>query len=359
MKIILLGENKSVHIQKWVQAISLSPNIELHVICFDRGVKFEKVTYHTLHPYLNNKIDFILNLFHVKSIIKSIKPDLVHAHYATSYGLLGAFSNFHPFIITGWGADIFDSPNNKLMKLVLKYSFSKADAITVLSKVTELEIKKLTSKSIHLIPFGVDIDIFSPSPIKDVEVFKIGAVRTLTEKYGIEFLIRAFAILSKKYNNIELHIVGDGHLKTTFIELTKTLNIEKNVIFYGYVNQNDDFQKYLSILNNLNVFVIPSIIDSETFGVAAVEASACELPVIASNVGGLPEVVEHNETGIIVPPKDEKAIADAIEKLFLDQELRIRMGKNGRKKVIEHYYWKNNVSKMISLYSNLVSKNRK
>lgn len=358
MKILLLGENKSVHIQKWVQAISLSPNIELHVICFERGVKFENVTYHFLKSYFNNKLDFVFNLFHVKSLIKKIKPDLVHAHYATSYGLLGAFSGKHPFVITGWGADIFDSPRQFVMKKILEYSFSKADAITVLSKITQQEIKKLTAKPVSLIPFGVDADKFLPLRNVNGNIFRVGAVRTFTEKYGIEFLIRGFAKLCLKYNHIELHLIGDGPLKQAFIDLTVELNINDKVTFYGYVNQNVEFDNYLSILNQLNVFVIPSIIDSETFGVAAVEASACELPVIASNVGGLPEVIDDNVTGLIIPPMSEDAIADAIEKLILDKELQLNLGKNGRKKVLEQYFWKQNVAKMIALYNNLINNQR-
>src|SRR5882724_10174703 len=123
MRIVLLGNKSSVHIQKWVRAIATQADTELHVISFPGGVEFEKAIYHPLKKYSGNRLDYLLNIPRVKKLIKAISPDIVHAHYATSYGLLAAISGFHPLIITGWGADIFDSPANPLMRSALKYSF--------------------------------------------------------------------------------------------------------------------------------------------------------------------------------------------------------------------------------------------
>jgi glycosyltransferase involved in cell wall biosynthesis len=263
---------------------------------------------------------------------------------------MGACANFHPFIVTGWGSDIFDSPKNPLLKYMLKYTFKKADKITVLTKVTQTEISKLTNKKVSLIPFGVDMNKFIKDENKQNEIIRIGSIRSLTEKYGIEFLIRAFAILKKKYNNIRLEIVGDGPLRNKFEKLTEELEISDAVTFHGYINQYKEFDKYISLLKSFDIFAILSIIDSETFGVAAVEASACSIPVIATNVGGLPEVVEDNITGLIVPPKNVEATAEAIEKLIINKELRIRLGQKGREKVNELYNWNNNLNQMIEIY---------
>ena len=188
MKLVLIGENGSVHIQKWILGIAQSADIELHVI-----------SYHFIQPLTKTKLDFFLNVFKVKNIIRKIKPDLVHAHYATSYGFWAAFSGFHPCIITGWGADIFDSPANPIMRFILKYSFGTADAITVLSEITRKELNKLTSKPVSLVPFGVPTDRYSPlSKSKDDKYIRIGTIRTLSAKYGIEYLIKAF---SERFKN--------------------------------------------------------------------------------------------------------------------------------------------------------------
>src|ERR1051325_5937881 len=179
MKLCILGDNGSTHIQKWVRAIAEYKNIELHVISFDKGIKFDGVSYHPLKKYTGTKLDYFLNSFKVKSFIRTIEPNLIHAHYATSYGFLSAISGFHPCIITGWGADIFDSPKNPFMNQILKYSLSKADAITVLSKITSKEISKYTNKPVRIIPFGVDISRFSPKEKNGDEFIRIGTIRTL------------------------------------------------------------------------------------------------------------------------------------------------------------------------------------
>ena len=96
--------------------------------------------------------------------------------------------------------------------------------------------------------------------------------------------------------------------------------------------------------------------DSESFGVAAVEASACGKPVVASEVGGLPEVVEHGVTGFLVPPRDPVKTADAIERLILDRSLRDRMGLAGRLRVEKLFRWDNCVDQMISIYRDTLNR---
>jgi glycosyltransferase involved in cell wall biosynthesis len=356
MKIIILGENSSVHIQKWISAIAGCPEIELHVISFERGPKINGVTYHPLFNLTGTKIDYLLNIFRVKSYVKEIKPDLLHAHYATSYGFLAGLSGFHPLVITGWGADIFDSPKNPVMKRILMKSFKKADAISVLSEITRVEIKKLTNKHVHLIPFGVNIDKFSPEKNESDGIIRIGTIRTLSEKYGVEYLIRGFADVYKKHQNIQLEIVGDGPLRKFLQDLTMELGIENKVVFHGFVNQNTSFEQYIKILRSLDIFAILSVLDSETFGVAAVEASSCGIPVVASSVGGLPEVIDSEKTGIIVPPKNVAATSDALKRLITNEKLRTEMGKNGRKKVEEYYNWSTNIDQMIGLYKQTIEK---
>jgi L-malate glycosyltransferase len=348
-RVVMLGDNLSSHIQKWVHAIEKDPDIELHVFYFRDGVHFDGVHYHPLKPYFGNRLDYLLNVIPLRRNLKKMKPDVLHAHYATGYGILGALTRFSPFIVTGWGSDIFDSPKNFILKKFLKFTLKQADEITVLTEVTRKEISKYTSKPVHLIPFGVNISKFRENK-KEKETIHIGTIRTLTEKYGVEYLIRAFAQVEKKYPNVILDIIGDGELMTYLKNLTVELGVSDKVIFHGYINQNDSFEVYIELLQNMDIFAILSILDSETFGVACVEASACAIPVVASNVGGLPEVIEDGKTGILVPPKNVEQTSRALEKLIIDKELRLEMGKNGRSKVENQYDWSKNSQEMIDLY---------
>jgi glycosyltransferase involved in cell wall biosynthesis len=355
MKLVLIGENGSVHIQKWILGIAQSDDIELHVISYQRGIEVPGVQYHFIQPLTKTKLDFFLNVFKVKNIIRKINPDLVHAHYATSYGFWAAFSGFHPCIITGWGADIFDSPANPIMRFILKYSFGKADAITVLSEITRKELNKLTSKPVSLVPFGVPTDRYSPlSKSKDDKYIRIGTIRTLSAKYGIEYLIKAFSEIHQKHPLARLEIVGDGPQKAMLEQLCMEFGIQDKVTFHGYVNQHSEPEKYMRLLQSMDIFTILSVLDSETFGVAAVEAAACGIPVVATKVGGLPEVVEDGVTGLLVAPANSRETAEALSKLLNNESLRLEMGTQGRKKVLNQYDWSNNLKSMIAIYRNLV-----
>ena len=172
----------------------------------------------------------------------------------------------------------------------------------------------------------------------------------LEKKYGIEYLIRAFKIVSDKYADlpIKLLIVGGGSLENKLKKITKELKIESKTIFTGKVTFND-VPKYQ---NMLSVFVALSY--NESFGVAVIEASACEKPVVVSNVGGLPEVVEDGVTGIVVPPGNPEKTAEAIEKLILNENLRKKMGKKGRERVKKYFNWDDNIRQMIRIYKNLL-----
>lgn len=354
MRICYLGDNGSVHNQKWISSLSLLSGIDLHVVTFNHGVKFENVNYHYLKEYSHSKIDYLLNVPKVKSIVQSIQPDILHAHYATSYGFMGSMCDFHPYVITGWGSDIFDSPENPVLKSIIRRSLRKADAITVLSKIALVKMQSLTNKNIELIPFGIDTNKFIPVQKKPDEKIRIGTIRTLSDKYGVEYLIRAFAIISSKFPNVVLEIVGEGVLRESLQNLCRKLSISEKVTFHGYINQQSDFEKYSSILSRLDIFAILSVLDSETFGVACLEACACEIPVVATNVGGLPEVIIDRITGIIVPPKDPIQTAAAFEKLITNNELRMEMGKSGRLNVLQNFDWEKNLQLMVQLYFRLI-----
>lgn len=131
--------------------------------------------------------------------------------------------------------------------------------------------------------------------------------------------------------------------------LTTELGVADNVQFLGWVENNE----VPALLNTFDIYVAPSTLDSESFGVAIVEASACNLPVIVTNVGGLPEVVINEVTGIVVEPDNVELLCAAIEKLLINPALRHEMGEAGRENVLTKYEWDFCVRKMVDIYSNV------
>ena len=160
MKIVLLSDPNSAHTAKWATSLA-NKAIDIHIIGLSENTNNIYSSYKNIEVYnlnidskdvkqqsaLRSKFKYIKTLKSVKKLIKEIKPDIVHSHYATSYGMLGALSGFHPFIISVWGSDVFDFPKKSLIhKMILKYNLKKADKILSTSQVMAKETLLYTKK---------------------------------------------------------------------------------------------------------------------------------------------------------------------------------------------------------------------
>jgi len=371
MKILLLGDPESVHTQRWANALAKN-GIEVFLF----GLYEYKPEW--FHPsikicvpksYLRikskpdgsfSKLLYLKNIFALKKFIEKSKPDILHAHYASSYGLLGAISRFHPFIISVYGSDIYTFPRKNIFtKGLIKFNLYMADKILSTSNVMVKETQKYTGKPIDVTPFGIDINVFCPFYSKEMCFDKndivIGTVKTLEDKYGIEYLIRAFKIVKDKYPHLPLKLllVGKGTKEAVLKKIVFELGIENVTIFTGFIDY-DEIPKYHNMID-ISVFV--SIDDSESFGVSVLEAMACAKPVIVSDAGGLPEVVKKNVTGLIVERKNSVQTSNAIEELLLNKDMRLKFGANGRERVKNKYSLKDSVSQMIKVYEQQMLKN--
>jgi glycosyltransferase involved in cell wall biosynthesis len=300
------------------------------------------------------KLRYLTAFPRLRKLIDEFEPDILHAHYASSYGLLGALSGFHPFILSVWGSDIFSFPNKSpLHRNMLRFNLSRADKVLSTSHVMATETQRYTTQRITVTPFGIDLDEFREKPVNSLFApgdLVIGTVKSLEHTYGIPYLIQAFKLVCSRYPGLPLKllIVGGGSMRVALQGLADDLGLHERVTLTGRVPY-DEVSRYH---NMLSISVFPS--NSESFGVAAIEASACERPVVVSDVGGLPEVVEDGVTGIVVPAGDVRALAEAIGQLALDESLRRRMGGAGRERVRERYNWNDCVRQMIDIYEGTV-----
>jgi len=357
--IAILADAGSTHTVKWVNALSDDKGLCVHLVSLrspKENTISKVVKVHVLENLNQRKSDWVkLGYFkkskQIQSIISTINPDFLHAYYATSYGALGRMCNHPNFLISVWGSDVYEFPKKSFLhKLMLKRNLSAAKHIFSTSEDMKKETQKYTSKPISVIPFGVDVKHFSPGKRDIHEELVFGTVKTMEHVYGIDILIRSFAKFIQQFKGAtKLLIAGDGSQMLEYKELVQELGIDQQVKFLGYINQSE----IPKVLSQMDVFMVLS--RRESFGVAAVEAAACGLPVIASNTGGLPEVVEHQKTGVIVPVENINATVEAMIKLS-DQGLRNDMGNAGREMVEEKYNWEENVNQMINSYKQLFSK---
>lgn len=357
MKICYLGDANSIHTKKLCWFFR-DKGYDVSVISLNDG-EIEGVKVYSMAMKIENqgssiaKLKYLKNIMEIKKIVRDLNPDILHAHYATSYGLIGSMVNYKPYIISVWGSDVYDFPNKSFIhREILKYNLKKADLVLSTSKVMAEETNKYTDKEILITPFGVDIDRFKPNKDnkeKNDEIV-IGTVKTLEDNYGIDYLIKAFNIVIKRNKNLKLklRIAGKGSKEEELRNLCKEFNIEDYVEFLGYIEQ----KEVPRVFNSFDIAVFPSIFES--FGVAAVEAEACGIPVIVSDAGGLMEATSSEYSSLIFKKKDINDLVNRIETLLYDNELRQRMGINARKFVEENYNYIDNFNYMNSIYLDLM-----
>ena len=353
-RLTLLANAASSHTQKW--ALELAKR-GWHIDIFSfLSAEIPDVTVHLIPKLLGGKADAILRSRWVRKRLAEIQPDIVHAHYATSFGLLGGLSGRHPLVISAWGSDIFSFPRTSVLHgALLRWILKQADQLCSTSQIMAQEMLLYTTsnlqRKIAIIPFGVDVERFSPptSSLKTEQVV-FGVAKHLHAVYGLDLLIQAFAqVYSRHHGKVRLRIAGDGPEKENLVRLTHEHQVEEAVEWVGHLPNTEVADFYRS----LDVVVVPS--RKESFGVTAVEGAACGLPVIGSRIEGLPEVIIDGKTGILVPPENALKLSEAMELLLLDPKQREQMGEAGRRFVLEKYDWQKNVTQMERIYRALLN----
>ncbi|HET6225121.1 MAG TPA: glycosyltransferase [Bacteroidia bacterium] len=367
-KILFLGDINSSHLIKWATSLA-GEGFEIGIFSLNKSVFEWYKSYENIHVFnevqrddnffkssVFNKLEYLLYTHKVKKTIRDFKPDILHAHYATSYGLIGRLSGFKPYIVSVWGSDIFDFPHISIIaKKLIQRNLRYPEMVMSTSHVMKKEILKYVDRKVEITPFGVDMKLFTPKQVKRItgeNDIVIGAIKQIEKKYGTDVLIAAFkkVCTNNPDKNLKLLLVGSGTMKEECQELARKLGIEDKVIFAGKVTPD----KVPDYHNMIDIYCNISILDSESFGVSVVEAMACGKPVIVTNVGGLPEVVSHNETGIIIEKENPDAAAEAIQRLIDDEKLVEYLTKNAMKHVHQQYNWDNNLQHIIQLYSKYI-----
>ena len=177
-----------------------------------------------------------------------------------------------------------------------------------------------------------DFEIVADTEERSGDRIKILYVGRFDIGKGIEYLIEAIPYIIRNYNNCIFILVGDGPIKSQMENLSRKLNVSEYIIFKGFVPHRDINRYY----QQCDIVVVPSSWP-EPFGRTLIEAMACAKPVISTRVGGITEVISHGENGLLVKPADPEDLANALKTLIDDEEMRIQMGKCGRKSVKEKY----------------------
>jgi glycosyltransferase involved in cell wall biosynthesis len=363
MKIALISGANSIHTIRWANGLSGAGH-EVHVISQHPAVEHfdQEVTVHEF-PF-RGVLGYFLIVPAVRKLLHAIKPDIVNAHYASGYGTTARLVGYSPWVLSVWGSDVYDFPfKSPLHKWLVQKNIKSANRVASTSHCMAVQTCTLAGSlsEIAITPFGVEMSAFPnvvPEVAKVPRKLTIGTVKTMNPKYGIDTLINAFAILVARLAmlendirpDIKLRLVGGGDQTAELKALAEQLGISDKVAFIGQVPH----AQVPHELSKLDIYVALSRLDSESFGVAILEAGAAALPVVVSDAGGLPEVTVDGVTGIVVPRDDPSAAAGALERLVLDADLTSNMGLAGRAHVSKNYSWPSSIKTMLDVYEQTI-----
>lgn len=276
---------------------------------------------------------------------------LVHSHdaHAAAVSAMAASRAKVPLRVISRRVD-FPLKNNYFSKI--KYRRDVDRIIAISEGVKKVLVScGIDKKKIKVVPSGIDYTPFENVSSKDYlhrefgfgkNDFLVGIVAHLADHKGHKYLIEAAGILKKKAPNIKLIIVGKGPLRMELDQKVKEVGVEDIVLFLGF---REDVPQ---IMASLDLFVLSSYL--EGLGTSILDAMASHLPVVATEVGGIPEVVIHEKTGLLVPPKDPAALAKAILRIYNDRKLAYSYGENGYRVVHEKYSSRAMAKKVIKEY---------
>ncbi|MCQ2124707.1 MAG: glycosyltransferase [Fibrobacter sp.] len=340
----------------------------------------------------------ISGFFRCLSLCRKWKPDVIHAHWPFPHAFiaLGAAKLFRiPLVLNFHGAELLLIRKKKWVKPFLKFAISQAQAVFANSSFTASKIKALRNVEVEWSPYGTTLGSEAPGPRCEESAdasgmngaahpvngkFKILFVGRHIERKGICYLIEAAKYLPK--DKFEIRIVGVGDLTEELKKQAKELGSRREVrgsrdvqhtechpeqsegssinpcdiIFTGKLSPAELENEY----RTANVFTLPAIVDSkgdtEGLGVVLIEAMELNLPIVASNVGGIPDVVVDNVSGLLVPEKNPEALADAYKRLACDPALVANLLSGARKRINDCFTWDGIIQRQIAVYNKVCKK---
>lgn len=283
------------------------------------------------------------------------KVNFLHAHFAdVNFQYAAAMSEWSgiPFGVTCHGYDLRDDPLGRETASAL---FKKADVVVTISDFNKRYMVQrygLLDADIDVVHCGVDLDRFAFQPRQPPlasEPLRLLNVGRLVPEKGQDILLRALSLVRERGISFRLDIIGGGELNNELLGLAEVLKIDDSVVFHGA--QSERFVRELHLQADL--FVLPS--RTEGLPVACIEALAMGTPTIATRVNGIPELIEHDVSGLLVDPEDVAGLADAICRFAAEPHLGQQMRQNGRAAVLAGFDRQRCTQQLISIWSQCVA----
>ena len=354
MKICFLGDAGSVHIRRWVEYFR-DKGHEVSIISF-KNYKIEGVDVRFIGDNLKineagGNLSYIKKLFKIKSLIKEINPEVVNAHYLTSYGFIGALIKDRKLIVSTWGSDILVTPKrNVIYKKLTEYVIQKSDLITSDSNFMTEEIVKLKGKQskILTVPMGIEDSKFNiegrNNEKKDLSFL---SMRTICSNSNIDIILGAFKRVVEKYPTSTLTITNSGDLQVQMKDLIKDYNIKENVTWLGMI----PIEKVIKELKKCRYYI--SIPTSDSTSVTLLEAMASGSFPIVSDIPANKEWIVDEKNGYIVAGNNIEELESVMIKAIKNQNVVIESIEINNNIIKQRALWYNNMDKVENIIKEL------
>ena len=288
--------------------------------------------------------------FFIKNIIKKEKPDIVNAHSPVPFmsDIVSINCKDIPFVLTYHSGSMIkgNAKTDILIRLYenifLYHTIKRAKKIVCVSDFVRLVfLKDHTGKSVTITP-SVDTKKFFAKnfSIKNKnKVIFVGRIDKASEWKGTTYLLDAINLVKEKIPKVKLQLAGSGDALEGYQQYVKKNKLGKFVRFLGALKG----RKLVNAYRNTNVLVLPSITEAESFGIVLIEAMACKIPVIGTRIGGIPSVIDHGKTGLLVKPENADELAEAIYMILSNPQYAQQLGEKGFEKVKNKFTLEKNI----------------
>jgi len=333
---------------------------QAHFITYERPVAIQGVDPENVHVHLVSVLEYPLFKYppytialgsEMSRVTRKHGLDLLHVHYSIPHATAAYLSRGltgKPYVVTLHGSDVTILGGDPSYEPVNTFSVEQADAVTAVSRFMAEEAKHSLgiNKEVRVIPNFVDTEIYSPAPCelmeqpeRDIVVAHVSNFRAVKR---VDDLIYAMCMVTKTAPQAKLTLIGDGPERHRVERLIDKMDLRRNVVLTGY---RSDVPELLRCADTL---VLPS--ETESAPLTILEAMSTGLPVIATDVGGIPEIVDDGRNGFLVPLKHPEDIAERILELHGDREKLRRMGAAARETILERYSTETVVQQYLEVY---------
>jgi sugar transferase (PEP-CTERM/EpsH1 system associated) len=329
------------------------PQVYSKIACLEEVGELGKLCNSIECVSLDKKAGIDLSMINkLRTIIKKDKIQLIHTHNQgpNFYGSLSGFLCGIPVVHTKHGQNDYENKKRVILDRISSFFTNKIVCVSKDAQNICNNVIKIPRKKVTVILNGIDTEKFCPKIsgkiFFDEHQLIIGNVARLAEEKDQRTLLEAAKILKEWKYNIKIVFVGDGLLRPKLEKNVRDYGLDEEVVFFGTRHDVDQ------IVPEFDIFVLPST--TEGISLTLLEAMSCGIPIIATDVGGNPEVVVDGQTGSLVPAKDPLAIAKKIEWLFKESVLRRKMGTLGRQRVKELFSIKKTAEQYFNLYCDIL-----